>query len=566
MLRERRSFWVYYRVNAPFVPLSAPLPPGPVFAVILALWLLSGVAFAAWLCYSTHATYLGDCYRRLDTWCYERAKLFEQHTLTTVSQIRTLAGLAAVMGKPRGHGNWTWDRCLTEQRWISYLNKTKYSRPGDTGAMVCLFVTDAERPAFERFYGGPILDTTLAPRQKEPMYCPKLLELHTFWQGIILLIDIMQRGAAELSYMRRTGDIVFSRVVPIADLSLNITGFGQSGPHHPPHLTALHLCLSYISPGAAVALPILQHALPMNPTEQQAEEAVLGASGANVNLGSIARHVLQNVFTPDPSITFEVYDITDPKGPTMIYGSGPRLVFYLERDSLPITDISPSNVTRPWEERSVVPLDLLRGRLRRYQVWCRVLCGAGECAVWCRYVEAPSTWLSWGMPILWAALALVVTALIVAVAWQQRLGYMRSKESMAAADQLRGKARAAERSKSSFVASMSHELRTPMLGIVGLLDALGDRGLSATQLADVDAVRATAYDTVRLVNRMLDLSKLEARRMALCCSPFEPRAWLEEVVLGYCGLARDKGIEGECVGWGRRVEEGRGGERRGSGS
>ncbi|CAI5961739.1 unnamed protein product [Closterium sp. NIES-64] len=392
--------------------------------------------------------------------------------------------------------------------------------PGSLPCRCCA----VRRPAFERFYGGPILDTTLAPRQKEPMYCPKLLELHTFWQGIILLIDIMQRGAAELSYMRRTGDIVFSRVVPIADLSLNITGF-------------------------AVALPILQHALPMNPTEQQAEEAVLGASGANVNLGSIARHVLQNVFTPDPSITFEVYDITDPKGPTMIYGSGPRLVFYLERDSLPITDISPSNVTRPWEERSVVPLDLLRGRLRRYQVWCRVLCGAGECAVvlvsvlWCCYVEAPSTWLSWGMPILWAALALVVTALIVAVAWQQRLGYMRSKESMAAADQLRGKARAAERSKSSFVASMSHELRTPMLGIVGLLDALGDRGLSATQLADVDAVRATAYDTVRLVNRMLDLSKLEARRMALCCSPFEPRAWLEEVVLGYCGLARDKGIE-----------------------
>ncbi|CAI5520264.1 unnamed protein product [Closterium sp. Naga37s-1] len=487
------------------VSLSTTLPPGPVFAVLLALWLLSGLAFAAWLCYSTHAAYLGDRYRRLDTWCYERAKLFEQHTLTTVSQIRTLAGLASVMGKPRGHGNWTWDRCLTEQRWIAYLNKTKYSRPGDTGAMVCLFVTDAERPAFESFYGGPILDTTLSPRQKEPMYCPKLLELHTFRKGIILLIDIMQRGAAELSYMRRTGDIVFSRVVPIADLSLNITGF-------------------------AVALPILQHALPPNPMEQQAEEAVLGAAGANVDLGSIARHVLQNVFTPDPSITFEVYDITDPKGPAMIYGPGPRLVFYRERDSLPITDISPPNVTRPWEERSVVPLELLGGRLRRYQVWCR-------------YVEAPSTWLSWGVPVLWAALALVVTALIAAVAWQQRVGYMRSEESMAAADQLRAKSRAAERSKSSFVASMSHELRTPMLGIVGLLDALEDRRLSAAQLHDVAAARTAAYDTVRLVNRVLDLSKLEARRMALCCSQFEPRAWLEEVVVGYCELARKKGIE-----------------------
>ncbi|CAI5468361.1 unnamed protein product [Closterium sp. Yama58-4] len=361
------------------------------------------------------------------------------------------------------------------------------------------------RPAFERFYGGPILDTTLSPRQKEPMYCPKLLELHTYRQGVILLIDLMQRGPKELSYMRRMGDIVFSRVVPIADLSLNITGF-------------------------AVALPILQHALPPNPTEQQAEQAVLGAAGANVDLGSIARHVLQNVFTPDPSITFEVYDTTDPKGPTMIYGPGPRLVFYIEHDSLPITDISPENVMRPWEERSVVPLDLLGGRLRHYQVWCR-------------YVESPSAWLSWGVPCLWAALALMVTALIAAVAWQQRVGYMHSQENMAAADLLRAKARAAERSKSSFVASMSHELRTPMLGIVGLLDALEDRRLSAAQLHDVRAARTAAYDTVRLVNRVLDLSKLEARRMPLCCSPFHPQAWLEEVVLGCCERARDKGIE-----------------------
>ncbi|CAI5468358.1 unnamed protein product [Closterium sp. Yama58-4] len=47
----------------------------PVFAVLVTLWLLSGAAFAAWLCYSTHATYLGDRYRRLDTWCYDIATL-----------------------------------------------------------------------------------------------------------------------------------------------------------------------------------------------------------------------------------------------------------------------------------------------------------------------------------------------------------------------------------------------------------------------------------------------------------------------------------------------------------
>ncbi|CAI5468360.1 unnamed protein product [Closterium sp. Yama58-4] len=417
---------------------------------------------------------------------------------------QTLAGLAAVMGKPRGHGNWTWNKCLTEQRWIAYVNNTRYSRPGDTGAMVCLFVTDAERPAFERQYNGSILDFTLMRRQQQPLYCPRLLELHSYWKSY-LLVDLMQRGGDELSFLRRTGDIIFSRVMPIGNLSLNLTGF-------------------------TVGVPILQHALPPNPTEQQAEEVVLGAAGANVDLVMIAHNVLQNVFTPDPSITFEVYETTDPNSLTMIYGPGPRLLYYRDRDILPMTDVSPPNVTRPWEERSVVPLDLLGGRLRRYQVWCR-------------YVEPPSTWLSWCVPFLWAALALVLTALVAAVAWQQRVGYMRSEESMAAADQLRGKARAAERSKSSFVASMSHELRTPMLSIVGLLDALHERSLSAAQLHDVRAARTAAYDTVRLVNRVLDLSKLEARRMPLCCSPFHPQAWLEEVVLGCCERARDKGID-----------------------
>ncbi|CAI5501045.1 unnamed protein product [Closterium sp. Naga37s-1] len=417
---------------------------------------------------------------------------------------QTLAGLVSVMGKPRGHGNWTWDRCLAEQRWAAYLNNTSYSRPGNTGAMVCLFITDQERPAFEQQYGGPILDFFLSRRQQQELYCPKVLEMHAY-RGNVLMMDLMQRVGGELTFMHRTGDIAFSPVVPIGALSLNITGF-------------------------AVGLPILQHALPPNPSEQQADEAVLGAAGANVDLGMIACNVLQNVFAPAPSITFEVYDITDPRGPTMIYGPGPRCVYYRDRDILPFTDISPPNITRPWEERSVVPLDLLGARLRRYQVWCR-------------YVEAPSSWLSWGVPFLWAALALMVTALVAAVAWQQGVGYVRSEESMTAADQLRVKARAAERSKCSFVASMSHELRTPMLGIVGLLDALEDRRLSAAQLHDVRVARASAYDTVRLVNRVLDLSKLEARRMPLCCSPFHPHAWLEEVVLGYCERAWDKGIE-----------------------
>ncbi|CAI5997755.1 unnamed protein product, partial [Closterium sp. NIES-64] len=159
------------------------------------------------------------------------------------------------------------------------------------------------------------------------------------------------------------------------------------------------------------------------------------------------------------------------------------------------------------------------------------------------YSEPPDAWQSWGIPFLWALLALVLTSLVVAVAWQQRVGYLRSREGVAQADHLRANARAAERSKSVFVASMSHELRTPMIGIIGLLDALADMGLSGAQIADVGQARASAEDTVRLVNRVLDLSKLEARKMGLCCAPVDPRVWLEGIVRESYWRARQKGIE-----------------------
>ncbi|CAI5501823.1 unnamed protein product [Closterium sp. Naga37s-1] len=303
----------------------------PIFAVLLAAWLLAGVSMAAWLCHSRHASYESERWQHLHTWCYERAKLFEQHTLTT-----TFAGLASVMGRPREHGQWAWDKCFTQQRWDEYINKTGYSRPGNTGGALCLFVTDKERPAFERQYGGPIVDMAGQPQQRQPLYCPKLLDIN-YYRGSIPLMDIVQRLPEELPLVKRTGDVVFGAVVPIGNLSFNLTG-------------------------VPVVFPIFQHPLLRTTIGHEAGEAVMGAAGSVVDLVSIIRNVLENVFSPDPSITFEAYDTTDPSAPTMIYGPGPRLLFYKERDIAPFTAASPANVTRPWEQRAVVPLDLLGSR------------------------------------------------------------------------------------------------------------------------------------------------------------------------------------------------------------
>ncbi|CAI5487973.1 unnamed protein product, partial [Closterium sp. Naga37s-1] len=452
-----------------------------IFAVLLAAWVLAGVSMAVWLCYSRHASYESERWQHLDTWCYERAKLFEQHTLTTVSHIHTFAGLASVMGRPRAHGQWAWDKCFTQQRWDEYINKTGYARPGNTGGALCPFVTDKERPAFEKQYGGPIVDMAGQPQQRQPLYCPKLLDIN-YYRGSIPLMDLVQRLPEELHLVKRTGEVVFGAVVPIGNLSFNLTGVRHEAGEEV--MGAAGSVVDLVS--------IIQNVL-----ENVFSPALFNSV---VDLVSIIRNVLENVFSLDPSITFEAYDTTDPSAPTVIYGPGPRLLFYKERDIAPFTAASPANATRPWEQRAVVPLDLLGGRLRQYHVWCR-------------YTQPTNAWQSWGVPFLWTMLSLVLTALVAAVAWQQRMGFQRNQDGLAKADVVRESALAVERSKSQFVASMSRELRTPMIGIMGLLDALADMGLSGAQLVDVGAARVSAQDTVRLVNRVLDLSKLEAP----CC-------------------------------------------------
>ncbi|CAI5505281.1 unnamed protein product [Closterium sp. Naga37s-1] len=79
----------------------------------------------------------------------------------------------------------------------------------------------------------------------------------------------------------------------------------------------------------------------------------------------------------------------------------------------------------------------------------------------------------------------------------------------------------AERSKSEAVASTSHELRTPIIGMMGMIEELLDSPLEEWQQEDLRVARACAGETVELINRVLDLAKLQAGRLQLetlpCC-------------------------------------------------
>ena len=110
-------------------------------------------------------------------------------------------------------------------------------------------------------------------------------------------------------------------------------------------------------------------------------------------------------------------------------------------------------------------------------------------------------------------------------------------------DEARRDAEAVSRAKSEFLANMSHEIRSPMNGILGMLELALDTPLSDDQRRCLEAAKGAAEALLGLLSDVLDLSKIEAGRLAI-----EPEEFsLREVLEGVLGLvavrAHEKGLE-----------------------
>jgi signal transduction histidine kinase/CheY-like chemotaxis protein len=116
-------------------------------------------------------------------------------------------------------------------------------------------------------------------------------------------------------------------------------------------------------------------------------------------------------------------------------------------------------------------------------------------------------------------------------------------ESQKKLEATRESAESANRAKSEFLASMSHELRTPLNGILGYAQILAkSKTMLEPERHGVGIIYNSGSHLLALINDILDLSKIEARKMELYPTEVALRACLNGVV-EICGVrAKQKGI------------------------
>ena len=104
----------------------------------------------------------------------------------------------------------------------------------------------------------------------------------------------------------------------------------------------------------------------------------------------------------------------------------------------------------------------------------------------------------------------------------------------------------ANAAKSEFLANMSHEIRTPMNAIIGFADLLAAEIPDDRQRRQATIVANSAKSLLRLINDILDLSKIEAGRLDIRPEFFSPVQMLEELRQIFAGRAQEKGLDLTC--------------------
>ncbi|WP_051244620.1 hybrid sensor histidine kinase/response regulator [Azohydromonas australica] len=141
------------------------------------------------------------------------------------------------------------------------------------------------------------------------------------------------------------------------------------------------------------------------------------------------------------------------------------------------------------------------------------------------YAPSAPWWLAGGGTLL--------SVLLAFTAWLLARGRARALalagDMTAELRRARDEALAASGAKSAFLANTSHEIRTPLNAVLGMLALLRRSGLDARQADYAAKGEAAARSLLALLDDVLDLSKVEAGKLALEPRPFRPARLFEEL-------------------------------------
>lgn len=114
-------------------------------------------------------------------------------------------------------------------------------------------------------------------------------------------------------------------------------------------------------------------------------------------------------------------------------------------------------------------------------------------------------------------------------------------------EQAKEAANQANIAKSLFLAMMSHEIRTPLHGALGNLELLALESLTPQQHMRVTTIRKAFDSLLAIINDVLDLSKLEAKKMHLSPEPFQLDELIERCAHTFAPIILEKNIAFVCL-------------------
>ncbi|CAI5514825.1 unnamed protein product [Closterium sp. Naga37s-1] len=463
--------------------------------IFLLAWLAAGLALAAWTVSRSHGALQDERQAALLTWCGERARSLVHQFRSSSDHAMVFTGLVEVFGETTDGNPWGHGSCITRESFQAYVNETSYARPWVSSITWIVFVDHADRADFERRFGIRILSPLT--RQASP---PR------DWYAVFLYVSKGERT--------NNSDCCYD--------ALQSSRFKEAIMHgqatHNISITPTYTIWNN-HPAVGLGFPVLQNT-------SSGEVVMRGMIGAAIDMQDLIDFLLKHLLSASAPFKLQLYDTSNSTAPVLMYDSDGLQRLPTLQDNV-VAPATPA-MLQPDRFKHVEPIDL-RDPSRQYEMWCRYT--EGDTVAW----EWSS--LSWGVLLL---VVFILVFYILLTMGRQNAAMRRNYRRM---DALKGRAEAADRAKSNFLATVSHEIRTPMNGVLGMLDFLLDSKLDAQQQEHARMARACGQTLVSLLNDVLDLAKVEADRLELEHLPFNLRAAVDDILDIFRTKAQDVGLE-----------------------